>query len=113
MSEIMFKNPFNQIAWNKYKESKVNEGANNTSLLQYKEAAMQLEKSCNGLEFSTITVKQLHNARENKPQKISHINGFIVDCVNMDLFDIFNDVKIEVIPLNYRNFVAKMFKVKK
>ena len=107
--EISFKNAENQKAWDDYKKAKIEQGTPHASLLQYKEATLQIEKSCNDKPFSTLTVESLTDARTIKNKKVCHINGFLLDCVNLKLFNLSNDVKIELIPSNYRQLVSEMF----
>ena len=104
--EINFKCEQNTAVWNAYKAAKQAEGAGPASLLQYKEASLQLERSCNGESFNTLTVSRLNHAKTNKPKKHSHINGFLIDMVNAGMIVLPIDVKMELIPTNYRQFVA-------
>ena len=109
----------NQIVWDLFQlnriqmiESKqalkgeINHKSTMINIAQYKECAIVLNSLVN--DFNHLTGKMIIKSKNLKPQKLNHINGFLLDCYNNDYIKLNKDVIIELLPEEYKKAIVKL-----
>ena len=103
-----FINNNNQLAFTKYEEIKRSDGMSSPSINQYRSTCYTLEEVLNGQSFENLTVAQVNKAREIKPTKVNHLNGFIIDTYNSNIVSYNSDVVIACLDERTRKAITKL-----